>query len=127
LQDNHSWMGPSATRHWLGILNQDWMQTGFSDGTGQAIDKNNYRVLYTESSGANLTRFDPLTGDRLDIKPQPPKGDSAYRWDWDSPLVASQHTEGTVYLGGNRLFISKDYGGTWTRTDDLTRRINRDT
>ena len=39
LQDTHSWMGPSATRHWLGILNQDWVQIGFSDGTGQAVDK----------------------------------------------------------------------------------------
>lgn len=39
LQDAHSWMGPSATNHWLGILNSDWKQIGFSDGTGQAVDK----------------------------------------------------------------------------------------
>ncbi|HMA25847.1 MAG TPA: hypothetical protein VKP00_17665, partial [Gemmatimonadaceae bacterium] len=127
LQDTHSWMGPSATRHWLGILNQDWKQIGFSDGTGQAVDKAGYRVVYTSSDAGNVQRFDPETGDRLDIKPQPPKGDSAYRWDWDAPLVASRHTAGTVYIGGNRLFISKDFGSTWTRTDDLTRKINRDT
>jgi hypothetical protein len=127
LQDNHSWMGPSATRHWLGILNQDWVQIGFSDGTGQAVDKNNWRYVYTSSSGGNVTRFDPLTGDRFDIKPVPPKGDSAYRWDWDSPLVASQHKAGTVYIGGNRLFISRDYGNSWTATKDLTKQINRDT
>ena len=36
LQDTHSFMGPSATRHWLGILNQDWQEIGFSDGTGKA-------------------------------------------------------------------------------------------
>src|SRR5437762_13517225 len=127
LQDTHSWMGPSATRHWLGILNQDWVQMGFSDGTGQAVGKANFRVVYSSSSGGNIQRFDPLTGDRLDIKPQAPKGDSAYRWDWDSPLVASAHTAGTVYLGGNRLFISRDRGATWTRSADLTRSINRDT
>ena len=127
LQDNHSWMGPSATRHWLGILNQDWKQTGFSDGTGQAIDKGNPRVLYTSSSGGNPQRFDPETGDRLNIKPAPPKGDSAYRFDWDAPLTASSHTAGTVYIGGNRLFISRDYGNTWTATKDLTRSVNRDT
>jgi photosystem II stability/assembly factor-like uncharacterized protein len=127
LQDTHSWMGPSATRHWLGILNQDWKQIGFSDGTGQAVDKAGYRVVYTSSDGGNVQRFDPETGDRLDIKPQPPKGDSAYRWDWDAPLIASRHTAGTVYIGGNRLFISKDFGSTWTRTEDLTRKINRDT
>jgi len=127
LQDTHSWMGPSATRHWLGILNQDWKQIGFSDGTGQAVDKAGYRVVYTTSDGGNIQRFDPETGDRLDIKPQPSKGEPPYRWDWDAPVVASTHTAGTLYLGGNRLFISKDYGNTWTRTGDLTRSVNRDT
>ena len=127
LQDNHSWMGPSATRHWLGIANQDWIQIGFSDGTGQAIDKTNNRIVYTSSSGGNLTRFDPVTGDRQDIKPVPAKGDSAYRWDWDSPLVASKHFPGKVFIGGNRLFISRDYGSTWSASKDLTRQVNRDT
>ena len=41
--------------------------------------------------------------------------------------VASTHTAGTVYIGGNRLFISRDRGATWTRTPDLTRNVNRDT
>ena len=63
-----------------------------------------------------LQRFDPVTGDRLDIKPVPPKGDSAYRWDWDSPLAASKHFAGKVFIGGNRLFISRDYGSSWTAT-----------
>ena len=57
----------------------------------------------------------------------PPAGEPPYRFDWDAPVMASHHTPGTVYLGGNRLFISKDYGSTWTRTKDLTRAINRDT
>ena len=127
LQDTHSWMGPSATRHWLGILNQDWQQIGFSDGTGQAVDKAGYRYVYTSSDGGNVQRFDPLTGDRLDIKPAAPKGEPPYRWDWDAPLVASRITPGTVYLGANRLFISHDFGNTWTRTADLTRQVNRDT
>jgi photosystem II stability/assembly factor-like uncharacterized protein len=126
LQDNHSWMGPSATRHWLGIANQDWIQIGFSDGMGQAVDKAG-TVVYTSSSGAGLQRFDRVTGDRLDIKPVPPKGDSAYRWDWDSPLAASKHFPGKVFLGGNRLFISRDYGSTWSATKDLSRQLNRDT
>ena len=45
LQDNHSWMGPSQTRHWLGILNQDWLEIGFSDGTGKAVDKADWRKV----------------------------------------------------------------------------------
>jgi len=126
LQDNHSWMGPSATRHWLGILNQDWVEIGFSDGTGKAVDKADWRKVYSSSSNGNLSLIDPLTGDSMGITPRPPAGEPAYRFDWDAPVMASRHTPGTVYLGGNRLFISKDYGSTWTRTKDLTRAIDRD-
>lgn len=127
LQDNHSWMGPSATRHWLGILNRDWRQIGLSDGTSQQVDRGGYRTVYSSSTGGNVQRVDPETGDRFDIKPQAPRGDSAYRFDWDAPVLASRHTPGTVYIGANRLFISHDRGVTWTRTPDLTRSIDRDT
>ena len=127
LQDNHSFMGPSATRHWLGILNQDWIEIGFSDGTGKAVDKTDPRKVYSSSSGGNLTLVDPFTGDTMPINPRPPAGEPPYRFDWDAPLMASRHTSGTVYLGGNRLFTSRDFGSTWTRSQDLTRSINRDT
>jgi hypothetical protein len=126
LQDNHSWMGPSATRHWLGILNQDWVEIGFSDGTGKAVDKSDSRKVYSSSSNGSLSLVDPMTGDTMGINPRPPAGEPPYRYDWDAPVMASRHTSGTVYLGGNRLFISKDFGSTWTRTKDLTRSINRD-
>ncbi len=126
LQDNHSWMGPSATRHWLGILDQDWLEIGYSDGTGKAVDIADWRKVYSSSSGGNLSLVDPLTGDTVGITPRPPGGEPAYRFDWDAPVMASRHTPGTVYLGGNRLFISKDHGSTWTRTRDLTRSIDRD-
>jgi photosystem II stability/assembly factor-like uncharacterized protein len=127
LQDNHSWMGPSATRHWLGITNDDWREIGFGDGMVQQPDPSNPRIVYTSGQNASVTRFDIETGDRLDIHPVPPPGDSAYRWDWTAPMLASRHTPGTFYLGGNRLFITRDRGVTWTRTPDLTRQIQRDT
>jgi photosystem II stability/assembly factor-like uncharacterized protein len=126
LQDNHSFMGPSATRHWLGVLNQDWVEIGFSDGTGKAVDKADWRKVYSSSSGGNLSLVDSMTGDTMGITPRPPAGEPPYRFDWDAPVMASRHTAGTVYLGGNRLFISKDYGSTWTRTKDLSRSIDRD-
>jgi hypothetical protein len=126
MQDAHSWMGPSATSHWLGILNADWKQIGFSDGTGQAVDKAGARFVYSTSSGGSISRVDAFTGDRIEIQPVPPAGES-YRYDWTAPVLASKHTAGTVYLGANKLLISKDYGSTWTATKDLTKNINRDT
>ena len=127
LQDNHSFMGPSATRHWMGIVGADWVEIGYSDGTGKAVDRTDQRKIYSSSSGGNLSLVDRETGDALPITPRPPAGEPGYRFDWDAPVMASKHTSGTVYLGGNRLFISKDFGSTWTRTKDLTRQINRDT
>ncbi len=126
-QDNHSWGGPSATRHWMGILNQDWVEIGFSDGTGKAVDVTNWRKVYSSSSSGNLSLVDPITGDVQALNPRPPAGEPPYRYAWDAPVMASQHTSGTVYLGANRLLISHDFGSTWSRTKDLTRSINRDT
>jgi len=125
-QDNHSFMGPSATRHWLGILNQDWVEIGFSDGTGKAVDVKDGRKVYSSSSGGNLSLVDPLTGDVLGINPRAPLGES-YRFDWDAPVMASRHKSGTVYLGGNKLFTSTNFGSSWSSSPDLTRNINRDT
>ena len=125
-QDNHSFMGPSATRHWLGILNQDWVEIGFSDGTGKAVDMKNGRKVYSSASGGNLSLVDPFTGEVLGINPRAPLGES-YRFDWDAPVMASRHKSGTVYLGGNKLFTSTDFGSSWTSSIDLTRNINRDT
>lgn len=126
MQDAHSWMGPSSTKHWLGILNSDWVQIGFSDGTDHAVDKRGHRFVYSTSSGGSLTRVDAETGDRYPIQPVAPPGES-YRYDWTAPIVASTHTAGTVYLGANKLLISRDFGSTWTATKDLTRAVNRDT
>ncbi len=127
LQDNHSWVGPSATRHWEGILNDDWREIGFGDGMYHQPDPTSHRYVYSNSSDGGFTRVDAETGDILDIVPAPPKGEPDYRWDWDTPTLVSRHDPRVVYLGGNRLFISHDRGLSWERTVDLSRQINRDT
>jgi photosystem II stability/assembly factor-like uncharacterized protein len=127
LQDNHSWLGPSATRHWEGILNDDWREIGFGDGMYQQPDPASHRFVYSNSNDGGFTRVDAETGDILDIVPAPPAGEPDYRWDWETPTLVSRHDPRTVYLGGNRLFISHDRGVSWDRTIDLSRQINRDT
>ncbi len=126
MQDNHSWMGPSQTRRWIGIVNDDWKQTGFGDGMYQQIDPSNPRFAYVNSNGGGYTRVDTETGDILSIRPSPPPGEPRYRFDWVSPSLVSQHDPATVYVGGNRLFTSHNRGSSWTRSEDLTRQIDRD-
>ena len=125
LQDNHSWMGPSRTRHWIGIIDDDWRQIGFSDGMYWQPDPTSPRYAYGNSQNGAYTRVDTETGDILDIRPRPPEGE-AYRFDWVSPSLVSQHDPQTVYVAGNRLFISRNRGESWQPTEDLTRAADRD-
>jgi hypothetical protein len=127
MQDNHSWMGPSRTRHWIGIINDDWRQIGFGDGMYQQADPTDNRYVYSNAQEGELTRFDPATGDMLDIQPHPSEGEAEYRFDWVTPSAVSRHHPSVVYFGGNRLFISRDRGVSWERTADLSRAIDRDT
>ena len=92
----------------------------------QQADPRDPRYVYVNSNGGGYVRVDTETGDQLDIRPQPPEGEDRYRFDWVSPSLVSRHTEGLVYTAGNRLFISRDHGNSWTRTEDLTRQIDRD-
>jgi len=123
MQDNHSWMGPSATRRWIGIVNDDWKQTGFGDGMYQQVA--GPRSVFVGSQNGGLTRVDPTTGDRIDAAPFEPDSLN-FRFDWVTPTHVSRHDSSTMYLGGNRLFISRDRGRTWTRTEDLTKDIGRE-
>ncbi|RMH23099.1 MAG: glycosyl hydrolase [Gemmatimonadetes bacterium] len=127
MQDNHSWMGPSQTRRWIGIVGDDWKQIGFGDGMFQQPNPANPRWVYSSSNGGNYSRVDTETGDIRSLRQVPPAGEPPYRWDWTSPSLVSRHDPSTVYLGGNRLFISHDDGESFTRTEDLTRAVDRDT
>src|SRR5437773_2782032 len=46
--------GQSATRHWLGILNQRRVEIEFSDGTGKAVDQDDWPVA--EMRGSEVCR-----------------------------------------------------------------------
>lgn len=126
MQDNHSWVGPTATRRWSGIINDDWYQIGFGDGMYHQPDPTSHRFVYSNAQNGSLTRVDAETGDILSIRPVPPENEKPYRFDWVTPSLLSQHDPRTIYFGGNRLFISRDRGVSWERTEDLTRQAERD-
>jgi photosystem II stability/assembly factor-like uncharacterized protein len=125
LQDNHSFFGPSETRRWAGIVNDDWMQNGFGDGMYWQADPSNDRYSYGSSNGGSYFRYDTRTGDIQDISPRAPTGERN-RFDWTSPMMLSQHDPSVLYVAGNRFFTSKDRGSSWTASADLSRQIDRD-
>lgn len=127
LQDNGSWAGPSRTRNKQGITNNDWYRTTGGDGFQAAIDPTDPNVVYGESQGGDILRYDVRTGEQKTIKPQPAFGEKPFRWNWSSPLLVSPHDHNTVYFGANMLFKSTSRGDAWERLGgDLTRQLNRD-
>jgi hypothetical protein len=62
----------------------------------------------------------------LDISPAEPIGQE-YRFDWTSPMMLSQHDSDVLYVAGNRLFVSRDRGSSWTTSEDMSRQVDRDT
>ncbi|MGW8266800.1 MAG: WD40/YVTN/BNR-like repeat-containing protein [Longimicrobiales bacterium] len=138
LQDNGSWCGPSSVRNGP-ILQQDWYRVGGGDGFYTQVDPTDYTMVYAESQGGNIRRINMRTGEQGSIRPQAPSTRSLetnirpeppitteIRWNWNTPLLLSPHNPRTLYAGGNRLFISRDQGETWTMTEDLTKDIDRD-
>jgi hypothetical protein len=50
-----------------------------------------------------------------------PAAGQKYRFNWNSPIVFSPHEKTTVYLAGNVVFRSPDFGKTWQQiSPDLT-------
>ncbi|MGH7528862.1 MAG: WD40/YVTN/BNR-like repeat-containing protein [Gemmatimonadales bacterium] len=63
LQDNGSWCGPSRRRE-DDITNADWVNVGGGDGFYTAQHPTEPWLIYSESQGGNIGRFDFRTGDR---------------------------------------------------------------
>lgn len=125
-QDNSSQGGPSRTLNNAGILNADWFITVGGDGYETQVDPNNPNIVYSQWQYGGLVRYDKLSGERIGIKPQPKKGEAAFRWNWDTPLLISPHDSKTLFFCANKVFKTEDRGNTWTAiSPDLTRQLDR--
>ncbi|NOR11654.1 MAG: glycosyl hydrolase, partial [Candidatus Aminicenantes bacterium] len=125
-QDNSSQLGPSRTLNQNGILNSDWIITTGADGYACAIDPEDPNIIYAEWQNGNIMRYDKRSGERVDIKPQPEKGEDPPRWNWDTPLIISPHSNTRLYIASQRVYKSNDRGDSWTAiSPDLTRNIFR--
>ena len=125
-QDNNSQYGPSRTLSRNGIRNADWRITIGGDGHDCAIDPENPDIIYCESQQGFLRRFDRKTGESVDIRPQPEKGEMNLRFNWDSPIHISPHNNERLYFASRKLHRSDDRGDSWTAVSgDLSRNLDR--
>lgn len=118
LQDNSSWVGPS--QYPGGITSAQWDTLYWGDGFWTLPDPADARFVYAEYQGGYVARVDRLTHEVRDIQPKANKGEKL-RFNWNTPLALSPHEKGTLYLGAQVLFRTRDHGQSWERiSPDLT-------
>jgi photosystem II stability/assembly factor-like uncharacterized protein len=119
LQDNGSWMGPSANPG--GISNRDWKGIYWGDGFWTVPDPNDLNTAYAESQGGSSARVNLTTLKSYSATPQQSQSQEKLRWNWNSPIVFGKHNTKNLYVGAQYLFKSTDQGRNWTAiSPDLT-------
>lgn len=112
LQDNGSWVGPSAVWRSGGIRNADWQELYFGDGFDVMPQKGNNRYIYAMSQGGNVAHIDKITGQSQSIQPQHPDG-IELRYNWNSAMAQDPFNDCGIYFASQFLSYSADCGKTW--------------
>ena len=120
LQDNGSWMAPSAAPG--GIGNGNWDRVGGGDGFWAVPDVDG-KTVYSEYQGGNMFRCELKTMKAEFIQPQKTAKEETtkLRWNWNTPIVTGTKNPKNLYVGCQYLYKSTDQGRNWIRiSPDLT-------
>src|SRR6184192_4351773 len=118
LQDNSSWVGDS--QYPGGISNYRWENMYNGDGFWMFPDPADADYIYAEYQGGEIGRVNRRTHEARNIKPRPNYNEKL-RYNWNTPIALSPNEKGTIYIGAQFLFRSRDHGQNWERiSSDLT-------
>jgi len=118
LQDNSSWVGDS--QYPGGITNAQWENMYGGDGFWMFQDPADPDYIYAEYQGGEIGRVNRHTHEARNIKPRPNYKEKL-RFNWNTPIALSPNEKGTIYIGAQFLFRSRDHGQNWERiSPDLT-------
>jgi len=112
LQDNSSWVGDSSYPG--GVTNGRWENLYGGDGFWVVVDPTDPDAVYAESQGGHIGRVDRKTHSSREIQPTPGYKEKL-RYNWNTPIHASPTRKGTIYIGSQFLFRSRDRGDNWER------------
>ncbi len=125
-QDNTSISVPSASE-WGVITLADCTYPGTGESGFIAVDPRDHNIVYIGAIGSSpggagaLQRYDHRTRQiqLVNVWPEESTGispkDLKYRFAWTFPIVFSPHDAGTLYVGGNCVFRSRDEGKGWQK------------
>jgi len=119
LQDNSSWIGDSSYPG--GVTNSRWENIYFGDGFWVFEDTSDPDYIYAEYQGGTIGRVNRHTLEVRPIQPLPNYNEKKLRFNWNTPIHMSPNEKGTIYIGAQFLFRSRDHGQSWDRiSPDLT-------
>jgi len=125
-QDNGSHKGPSRTMRSTGIMNRDWQIVLGADGHQSATEPGNPNISYGEFQEGFLWRIDHKTRESVYIRPEVGPGEPYERFNWDAPILVSQHEPTRLYFASQRVWRSDNRGDDWTAiSKDLSKNENR--
>ena len=111
-----------------GITEKDWYPVAGGESAFLAFDPNNPELIYGGTYHGIMSVYDKKTKMRKDIMAYPVIGlgmipkDMKYRFNWNSPIVASPQDYSVMYHGGNKVLKTSDGGLSWEEiSPDLTR------
>jgi photosystem II stability/assembly factor-like uncharacterized protein len=113
LQDNSSWVGDSSYPG--GITNSRWENIYGGDGFWAFEDPADPDYIYAESQGGEIGRINRHTLQVRSIKPQHEYKEKKLHFNWNTPIALSPNEKGTIYIGAQFLFRSRDHGQSWER------------
>src|SRR3984957_4760303 len=113
LQDNSSWVGDSSYPG--GVTNSRWENMFGGDGFWMFEDPSDPNYIYAEAQGGEIGRVQRITHETRDIHPWPNYGEKKLRFNWNTPIHMSPNEKGTLYIGAQFLFRSRDHGQSWER------------
>lgn len=111
-----------------GIGPKDWYAVGGGESAHVAFDPDNPVLIYAGNYQGQITEFDDRTGTRRNVMRYPlrtafrPGGQYPYRFNWNAPILVSQHDRSVIYHGAQVVLKSTDRGNSWEEiSPDLTR------
>jgi photosystem II stability/assembly factor-like uncharacterized protein len=117
----------SGTEHGS-ITEKDWYSVGGGESGFIDFDKGSPAQVYAGSWGGQITAFDQNVRYARDIMAYPKIGfglalrERKYRFNYNAPIVVSQHDSKVIYHAAQKLLRSDDRGLNWREiSPDLTR------
>ena len=91
------------------------------DGFWMFADPTDPDYVYAESQGGYIGRVEPQDARRRATSSRRPNYKEKLRFNWNTPIALSPDEKGTIYIGSQFLFRSRDHGRHWERiSPDLT-------